>query len=199
MTGPNSLRPTIPNGQVLIDKTELQKLKTALKDASAAKDSQKKLTDNAKRQRDTAIQGKKDVEKDYYALQKDHDELKTKVEELLKAGKGKSNNVHAKILQSSDVVKEIEVFVREYVCRTIKFIQPGPNGDKVLEKATFITWEGLKERLKLEQKPKSLTRQKFSDIYGSAVLNAVSVARQYAQTRGQAAAKGTNLVYFYTE
>ena len=83
----------------------------------------------------------------------------------------------------------------ECVCRNIKFALD----EATLNIAIDKTWSGIKDRLKLERRPKNLTREKFGQIYGCAVSGAIAKARQCTQTRGIAAGEGAHLVYFYTE
>ena len=190
-----NLRADVPEGMILVNKKEYNDLKKELdqktKDSKGWNDKYKK----AKKARDEAVNAKTKCEEDYDGLLTQHEELKGKVENIVSKSKGKSNNIQAKILQSSDVCEKITPYVREYVCRTIKFVLD----EDMLKTATNMTWNGLRVPLKLERRPMSLTQDKFWDIYGCAVSAAVADARQYAQVRGKDACQGTNFVWFYTE
>ena len=185
-----TLRTDVPQNQMLVDKKAYSELKKEL--AQKKKDSldwnRKYLA--AKKQRDECNTAKKAVEQELNELMDAHEELKGKVEDIVNKGKGKSNTLQARILQSKDVCDEITPFVREYVCRNIKFALD----EATLNIAIDKTWSGIKDRLKLERRPKNLTREKFGQIYGCAVSGAIAKARQYTQTRGIAAAEGTYLV-----
>ena len=190
-----NLRADVPEGMILVNKKEYNDLKKELdqktKDSKGWNDKYKK----AKKARDEAVNAKTKCEEDYDGLLTQHEELKGKVETIVSKSKGKSNNIQAKILQSSDVCEKMKVYVREYVGRTIKFVLD----EDTLKLAVDMTWEGIRVDLKLERRPKNLTREKFGQIYGCAVSAFVADARQCAQVRGKQASEGTNLVCFNTE
>ena len=95
--------------------------------------------------------------------------------------------------QSEDVVAKIHVFVRDYLSRTVKFAQT----DALLDQATRAVWHGIKDKLRLEEPPKSLTEDEFVQIYSSAVQEKLGLCRQYNQSRGQVAGKCTYYVLLF--
>ena len=96
--------------------------------------------------------------------------------------------------QSDDVREAVKAFIKGVLFRTVKFAQPGAE----LQAATTNVWNGIKGKLKLDEGPNPLSQADFVEIYDSYVLTVLSDCRQYAQTRGEVAAKGTiwcNLVF----
>ena len=96
--------------------------------------------------------------------------------------------------QSDDVKEAVKAFIKGVLFRTVKFAQPGTE----LKAATTTVWNGIKDKLKLDEGPNPISEADFVEIYDSYVLTVLSDCRQYAQTRGEVAAKGTiqcNLVF----
>ena len=129
------------------------------------------------------------------SLQDENGELVARVEELeqevadleaLAKKKPNSSKSSRKIEQNEDVVKAVSEFVRDVLFRNVKFAPPG---DK-LKAACGMVWAGIKDKLKLDKGPRPLSELDFEEIYGSAVLTALSGRRQYVQTRSEIAAKG---------
>jgi hypothetical protein len=113
--------------------------------------------------------------------------LRMEVVELqnqIKANRDKNGGKSTKDERSTDITKEISTFVKETLFRTIKFAQPG----KEMTTATLRVWNGIKERLNLEEPPKSLDFGEFYRIYFPVVQTELSLARQYVQSRSQGAA-----------
>lgn len=122
-------------------------------------------------------------------------ELETKVVDLEKqvadwesCAKKKPNSSKSsrKMEQNEDVVKAVSDFVKDVLFRNVKFAPPGAQ----LKAACGMVWAGIKDKLKLDKGPRPLTQLDFEEIYGSAVLSALSGRRQYVQTRCEIAAKG---------
>ena len=84
--------------------------------------------------------------------------------------------------QAKDVTLAIDAYVKDTLSRTVKFAQPGNE----LNRATKMVFDGIKVDLRLgdEEAPE------FVRIYASHVSTALSTRRQYAQSWGQASAKG---------
>ena len=129
--------------------------------------------------------------------QADNAKLRQKVKDLtaalakVKGKKGKST----KSEQASDVNEKIQAHVKDYLFRTVKFTP----SEKALNSATKMCWIAIKDGLKLDQGKDKIDLAEFTRIYASEVGKAISGCRQYVQTRGQAAAKGTNLGAVFTK
>ena len=167
---------------------EKDKYKKLQEDCKKYKHQAKSVT-QIEQARDDALQQALDGEKRIQELLAENDELKKKLQRL---AKGKSAKNAAKILQATDVLQKIEVFARGLLFRTVKFAQTA----KALTRATEMTWNGIKDELKLESPPKKLDFKKFDEIYSCAVTKCISKERQCLQSRGQGAAAGANLPYF---
>ena len=114
--------------------------------------------------------------------------LRMEVVELqnqIKANRDKNGGKSTKDERSTDITKEISTFVKETLFRTIKFAQPGK---EMTTTATLRVWNGIKERLNLEEPPKGLDFGEFYRIYYPVVQTELSLARQYVQSRSQDAA-----------
>jgi hypothetical protein len=98
--------------------------------------------------------------------------------------------------QATDVQDAIKEYVKDVLFRNVKFAQLENNE---LEKATIKVWNGIKEHLKLEEGTSPLNQADFVEIYDTCVLTNLSVRRQYTQTRGHSAAKGTYFVYWLAQ
>ena len=157
------LRPDVPEDMLLVNKKQYNDLKKELDKQKTESKTWNEKYKKATKKRDEALAAKKKSEGEYDDLLADHEELKGKVEDIVAKSKGKSNNIQAKILQSSDVCEKMKVYVREYVGRTIKFILD----DGTLKLAIDMTWEGMRVALKLERRPKNLTREKFGEIFAN--------------------------------
>lgn len=142
-----------------------KELKTSKTSISKLKDEKKELLNQVK-QKDTAIL-----------------ELTAKLEKK----RSKSKPGSRKDEQSEDVKESVKEFVKKVLFRTVKFAQPG----KELKGASQAVWKGVKDTHQLDKGPKPLTEGDFVDIYDSYILSCLSDCRQYAQTRGEVAAKGT--------
>lgn len=130
------------------------------------------------------------LHKDNDALSKDNSVLKKKLKnaiEELQAERGARKRKSTKHLQKEDVNAAIHIQVREFTSRNVKFAQPG----KEIEDVTKTIWHQIKDAQKLDQGDKPLDEKKFCFIYTSVVQAELSIARQYVQSRGQQAARGT--------
>ena len=116
------------------------------------------------------------------------DELEKEIAELAARAKKKPNSSKSsrKMEQNEDVVKVVCDFVKDVLFRNVKFAPPGAK----LKAACGMVWAGIKDKLKLDKGPRPLTQLDFEEIYGSAVLSALSGRRQYVQSRCEIAAKG---------
>ena len=85
-----------------------------------------------------------------------------------------------------DVEKAIDEFVKAVTFRNVKFAMPGVP----LTNATRSIWEGIKDKMKLDQGEKALDFDEFADIYEGKVLQSLSARRTYQQSRCKDAAKG---------
>lgn len=114
--------------------------------------------------------------------------LEKEVADLEASAKKKPNSSKSsrKVEQNEDVVKAVGDFVRDVLFRNVKFAPPGAQ----LRAACGMVWKGIKDKLKLDQGPRPLSQSDFEEIYGSAILSALSGRRQYVQTRSEIAAKG---------
>ena len=178
--GGNSTRTSAQT--INVDKNQYKKLQDDCKKYKHAARS----VDDLNRAKEEALAQAMDAEKRIQQLLKENGELKARLKKL---AKGKSAKAAAKIMQATDILKEIEKFARGLLFRTVKFT----HSTKHLEKATQKTWLSIKDEMKLESPPQKLDEKKFSEIYSSAVAKFISKERQYLQTRGQDAARGTNL------
>ena len=115
----------------------------------------------------------------------DRDDIIAELKKGSKSRKSATTN-NRKDEQKDDVVAEIFTFVKEVLFRNTKFARPGPE----LKRATKGVWEGIKEKLKLEEGADPLDLANFTEIYDSCVLSALSGRRQYTQTRCLEACKG---------
>lgn len=116
----------------------------------------------------------------------DKEDFKTKYETLLaKRKKGKKGN-DRKDEQKDDVKDAITTFVKDVLFRNVKFAKPG----KTLTHACGLVWDGVKEKLKLEEGSSPLKSEDFAEIYDSHVLSCLSNARNYVATRSKIAADG---------
>ena len=104
----------------------------------------------------------------------------------LEKKRGKSKPGSRKDEQSDDVKESVRAFIKGVLFRTVKFAQPG----RELKAATITVWNGIKDKLKLDEGPNPISQANFVEIYDSYVLTVLSDCRQYAQTRGEVAAKG---------
>ncbi len=107
------------------------------------------------------------------------------VQNQIKANRDKNGGKSTKDERSTDITKEISTFVKETLFRTIKFAQPGK---EMTTTATLRVWNGIKERLNLEEPPKGLDFGEVYRIYFPVVQTELSLARQYVQSRSQDAA-----------
>ena len=105
-----------------------------------------------------------------------------------KRGKKGSKSTSTTHLQSGDVNTAIDDYIKEFLFRRMKFA----NCKKDINLAMKMIWDAIKDKLKLESAPHSLDLKEFTRIYASAFQKFLSGARQYIQTRGQTAARGTN-------
>ena len=100
-----------------------------------------------------------------------------------KPASAKSNR---KMEQNEDVVNAVNHFVKDVLFRNVKFAPPGDQ----LKNARGKVWAGLKDKLNLDKGPRPLNESDFGEIYGSAILTALSGRRQCVQSRCELAAKG---------
>lgn len=125
--------------------------------------------------------------KELQLLVKDKDKTIGDVTAKLEKKRSKAKPGSRKDEQNDDVKDSVKDFVKRVLFRTVKFAQPGPE----LKAATLSVWKGVKDAHQLDQGPNPLTQSDFMEIYDSWVLSCLSDCRQYAQTRGEVAAKGT--------
>ena len=125
--------------------------------------------------------------KELQNLVKQKDKEITDLTAKLEKKRSKSKPGSRKNEQNEDVKESVKEFVKKVLFRTVKFAQPG----KELKAATQAVWIGVKDAHHLDTGPKPLTESDFVEIYDSYILSCLSDCRQYAQTRGEVAAKGT--------
>lgn len=131
-------------------------------------------------------------------LLEENSALSTRLREViakLKAARGKKTK-STKWEWVKGVTDKVGEHIRDVLFRTIKFV----NTEKSLEAATIKCWEAVKDDLNLDSEAAKealegtghTPRSEFIRIYASFVSGRFSHCRQYVQSRGQDAAKGTN-------
>lgn len=99
----------------------------------------------------------------------------------------KGSNKDVRQEQAEDVNNAIKRFMKDVIFRNMKFAEKGEELDGVTKRV----WVGIKDRKKLDQGPNALDEEQFVRIYSSAVQKEFSDRRQYSQSRGFDAVKGT--------
>lgn len=172
MTGSQLNVKTVNNGKdVQLKKTDYTKLKNTLASAKTKNEELKTEVGELK----TEL-----VDKDRVI-----GELKQKLSKA-QGNKKKGKKNERKDEQKDDVNTAIFEFMKAVLFRTVKFARPGAE----LKAACKTVWFGIKDNLALDEGPKALDLEEFTDIYDSKVLEYLSGRRQYVQTRGEVAAKG---------
>lgn len=146
-------------------------------------DYEQSMKDNHVMQQDSQCLNKtiRDLEGELADIKKEFEALKKN------KPKGRKNKSASREDEARDDVKlGIRGFMKDVLFRTVKFAVPGPS----LDAASAQTWNGLKDKLKLDVGPNAITLDDFTAIYGASILKELSARRQYCQSRCKKAADG---------